>query len=65
MYKFRNGAESLPSQYRRAFHVDNIPQRGLSHHLIAYGIKTMGLNFKKYIAFKVRMAKKETEARAA
>ena len=65
MYKFRNGVESLPSQYRRAFHADKIPQRGLSHLLISYGIKTMGLNFKKYMAYKRNTSKKEAESRAA
>ena len=62
LYKFRNGVEPLPSQFRRGFHVDRMPQHGLGQLRIAFGLKAIGLNFKKYRSFKARKAEKQAAA---
>lgn len=54
--KFRNGVETIPSNLRRNYHIDNLP-RGKTHGSLFFGFKIGALNFKKLFAYRTGSGK--------
>jgi hypothetical protein len=48
--RLRNGVETVPSNLRRNYHLENIP-RGKQRGKFSFGCKIIALNFKKLFNF--------------